>query len=271
MLYLKLKEKLDVPLEADVISVDRLADVSSISEVGKLRVFYGREEMELGDFFEIKGSIEDGKVLVEGDLSKVKRIGKGMSWGELEIYGSVGMHLAERLKGGKIVVRGDVSDWLGMDMSGGVIYVEGNVGNFACSSYWGEKSGMTGGVVVIKGNVGDDLGRRMRRGTILVTGDAGDFPGTGVIAGTIFILGNVGKAPGAEMKRGTIVLLEEPELLSSFKFSGEFRPLFIDLYVSYFERNFNLKLPERMKGAYFKRFMGDFLQLGKGEILICLS
>lgn len=271
MLYLRLKEKLDVPLEADVISVDRLANVSSIGEIGKLRVFYGKEEMELGDFFEIKGSMEDGKVLVEGDLSKVKRIGKNMSWGELEICGNVGMHLAEGLSGGRVFVRGNVSDWLGMSMSGGVIYVEGNVGNFACASYWGEKRGMAGGVVVIKGNVGDDLGRRMRRGTILVTGDAGDFPGTGIIAGTVFILGKVGKALGAEMKRGTIVLLEEPELLSSFKFSGEFKPIFIDLYISYFERNFNLRLPERLRGAYFKRFMGDFLQLGKGEILVCSS
>lgn len=271
MLILRLKEKLSVPLEAESISVDRLAQCSSLVEAGKLPVCYGRDKMELGDFFEIDGSMEDGKVLVEGELGKVKRIAKDMSWGELEIYGNVGMHLAEGLKGGRVFVKGDVSDWLGMNMSGGVIYVKGRVGNFACASYWGERRGITGGVVIIDGDVGDDLGRRMRRGTILVTGNVGDFAGSGAIAGTIFILGNVGKAPGAEMKRGTIVLLEEAELLPSFRYSGEFRPLFVDLYLSYFERSFGLSFPERMKGAYFKRFMGDFLQLGKGEILICSS
>lgn len=271
MLTLELKEDLSVSLEADVISVDKLVECASILEISKLPVFYGRDKMALGEFFHIDGSLGDFKVLVEGDLSKVKGIAKGMSKGEIEIRGNVGMHLAEGLKGGKVIVKGDVSDWLGMNMSGGIIYVEGNVGNFACASYWGERKGITGGVVVINGNVGDDCGRRMRRGTILITGNAGDFLGTGVIAGTIFVLGKVGKAPGAEMKRGTIVLLEEPELLSSFRYSGEYRPLFIDLYISYFEKNFNLELPRKLKKAYFKRFMGDFLQLGKGEILICLS
>ncbi|KUK13714.1 MAG: formylmethanofuran dehydrogenase subunit C [Synergistetes bacterium] len=269
MLTFRLKEKLIVPLEAEAINVDKVAQCSSLAEIKKLPVFYGRDRIELGDVFEIEGSIEDGKILIEGDLAKVKGIAKNMSWGEIEIHGNVGMHLAEGLRGGKVIVRGNVSDWLGMNMSGGVIYVDGNAGNFACASYWGEKRGMTGGVVIIKGNVGNDLGRRMRRGTILVMGDAADFAGSGVIAGTIFILGKVGKAVGAEMKRGTIVLLEEAELLPSFRYSGEFKPLFIYLYVSYFERNFGLGFPEKMKDAYFKRFMGDFLQLGKGEILIC--
>lgn len=271
MIILELKEELSVPLEADVISVDRLALAGSINEIGKLPVFYGRERLALADFFKISGAMDDGKVLVEGNLEKVKGIGKGMSWGEMEIRGDVGMHLAGDLKGGKIVVRGNVSDWLGMNMSGGFIYVDGDVGNFACASYWGERKGMTGGVVVINGNAGDDLGRRMRRGTVVVMGDAGDFVGTGVIAGTIFVMGKVGKAPGAEMKRGTIVLSEEPSLLVSFRYSGEFKPLFVDLYISYLEKNFPIRFPDRFRGGYFRRYMGDFLQLGKGEILVCLS
>jgi len=137
---------------------------------------------------------------------------------------------------------------------------------------WGEKRGITGGVVLINGSVGDDLGRRMRRGTIVVMKDAGDFAGAGVIAGTLFIMGKVGKAPGAEMKRGTIVLLEEPSsILPSFRYSGEFRPYFVDFYISYLERNFPIKFPDKLRGSYFRRYMGDFLQLGKGEILVCLD
>ncbi|MCD6362912.1 MAG: formylmethanofuran dehydrogenase subunit C [Synergistetes bacterium] len=272
MLVLTLKENLSVPLEAESISVDIFFEKKSISDIAKLPVFYGRDGYELGDFFDIKGSIDDAKILIEGDLGKVKRIGKGMSFGEIEIHGDIGMHLAEGMKGGKISVRGSVSDWMGCGMSGGIIRVDGNVGNFACASAWGEKKGITGGVVFINGSAGDDLGRRMRRGTIFVMKDAGDFTGCGVIAGTIFVMGKVGKGLGAEMKRGSIVLLEEPSfLLPSFRYSGEFKAPFISLYVSFFEREFSVKLPEKLKNGYFRRYMGDFLQLGKGEVLICSS
>lgn len=270
MLKLVLKEKLAVPLELSVLRADILSNCSSACKISELPVYYGNSNAEIGDFFDVTGDV-DSNIVIEGDLSKAKRIGEGMEYGNITIYGNVGMHLGEKMKGGKIIVNGNVSDWMGSNMSGGIIVVNGNVGNFACSSYWGEKEGVNGGVIFIDGSVGDDLGRRMRRGTIFVTENSGDFTGGEVIAGTIFILGSVGKSLGAGMKRGSIILSKLPELLPSFYYSGKFKPLFLSVYFKYFEREFSFKVPKKLKKAVFERYMGDFLAVGKGEILVCLT
>ncbi len=270
MVRLKLKEEISVPLEIPAAKPDVIVKCSGISEVERLPVYYGNETAFLGDFFEVTGRVED-VVFLEGDLKKVKRIGENMSFGTIEVYGDVGMHLAKGMRGGKVFVHGNVSDWMASGMSGGIIRVDGNVGNFACASYWGERRGVTGGVVFINGSVGDDLGRRMRRGIVLVSGSAGKFAGSEVIAGTIFIMGEVGDGLGAGMKRGSIVLRHQPELLPSFLYSGEFKPYFISVYFRYFEDVFSFELSSVFGKGYFRRYMGDFLSFGKGEILVCLD
>jgi len=268
MLKLVLKEKLDVPLELSVLRADILSNCSSAHKISELPAYYGNTNAEVGDFFDVTGDVELN-IVIEGDLSKAKRIGEGMEYGNITIYGNVGMHLGEKMKGGKIIVNGNVSDWMGSSMSGGIILVNGNVGNFTCSSYWGEKEGMNGGVVFVNGSVGDDLGRRMRRGNIFVTENSGDFTGVEVIAGTIFVLGSVGESLGAGMKRGSIILSRLPELLPSFYYSGKFKPLFLSVYFKYFEGEFSFKVPKNLKEGVFERYMGDFLEVGKGEILVC--
>ena len=56
---------------------------------------------------------------IDGNLSKVQRIGSGMTDGEIRIAGDVGMHLGVEMKGGKITVEGNVGSWLGSSMKGG--------------------------------------------------------------------------------------------------------------------------------------------------------
>ena len=267
MLRLELMEELKIPVEAPKLKPDVIVNCYGIKDVEYIPVHHGNEDAYLGDFFKVSGEIDDS-VLIEGDLRKVKRIGEGMSQGSIEIHGDVGMHLAKDMSGGKVFVDGNVSDWMASGMSGGIIRVNGSVGNFACASYWGEKGGMSGGVVFINGSAGADLGRRMRRGIVFVSGSVGKFVGVDVIAGTIFVMGEAAEGIGAGMKRGSIVLYRQAGLLPSFLYSGEFKPYSMLLYSRYLGDLFQLELPLEFESGYFRRYMGDFLSLGKGEILV---
>jgi hypothetical protein len=69
------------------------------------------------------------------------------------------------------------------------------------------------------------------------------------------------------MRRGTIGLFgeaEKPDILPTFRYAGQYSPLFLRLYLSHLtELGFDTsRIPES-----FDRYAGDFLELGKGEIL----
>ena len=86
-----------------------------MANIKKLTVYHGNEEKSLGDFFEItgkSGEIVDLKIIIEGNLYKVKRIGEKMSAGEIVINGDVGMHVGNQMIGGKITVNGNADDCL---------------------------------------------------------------------------------------------------------------------------------------------------------------
>ncbi len=90
-LELTLRTAPDAPLEAEVISTDRLDGLGAAKAAG-LPVHHGNEQASLGDFFDLKGK-GDGEIRIEGDLSRVKLIGAGMSAGSIVIEGNAGMHL----------------------------------------------------------------------------------------------------------------------------------------------------------------------------------
>jgi len=48
----------------------------------------------------------DTKIIVKGDVPRVKHIGHGMKAGEIVIEGSSGMHVGSEMIGGSIVVKG---------------------------------------------------------------------------------------------------------------------------------------------------------------------
>lgn len=138
---LSLHTQPSVPLEADVISPGQLAGKTE-AEVSALPVYHGKEQVPLGDFFTVSGQVSDGAVTVEGDLSRVKLLGQGMSGGRLTIRGSVGAHLGANMSGGEIVVEGDAGDWVGREMSGGRIVVKGNAGHMVGSAVRGAAVGI---------------------------------------------------------------------------------------------------------------------------------
>src|SRR5215216_7882261 len=122
-LTLTLREEPAVPLDADVLCPDRLAGASR-EEIEALPLRHGNERTRLGEFFAVSGAGDD--VRLEGDLSRVKFVGAGMTAGRLTVAGDVGMHAGAGMRGGELYVEGDAGDWAGAGMRGGRLMVRGS-------------------------------------------------------------------------------------------------------------------------------------------------
>ena len=150
------KGKIGITVEAEVIRPDAFASLSK-EEIERLQVWQGPREFPLSEFFEVDvreeggNAPEDTRIVIDGDVSRVKRIGQGMKSGKIEILGSAGMHLGAEMAGGSILVRGDADSWAGMEMKGGLLQIEGNAGDHVGSAYRGSWRGMTGGEIRIEG------------------------------------------------------------------------------------------------------------------------
>ena len=58
-----------------------------------------------------------------------------------------------------------------------------------------------------------------------------------------------------------------PEMLPTFKSAGICHPTFMRLYLLHL-KSLGFPLPDGALNARFQRYNGDFLELGKGEILV---
>jgi len=288
-IVLTLKEKLAVPLEAGESLQPSLLNGLSTAQISAMPVLYGRQDRQIGDFFEVErkqeptcdlpsansfvdASFQDedlaaGILELSGDLGKVKGLGLKMQKGIIIVNGDAGMHLGAFMSGGCIIVRGNSASWTGAHLSGGTIFILGNVGHFTGSAYWGCKAGMTGGMIVVHGSAGDMTARLMRRGILIIRGNAGDFTGSEMIAGTVIVEKETGRRAGAQMKRGTLILSTPPELLPTFRYNCLIRPTFMHiLWRSLHDRR--IEAGFLYDNSLFLRYSGDTAVCGKGEIFI---
>ena len=263
---LRLKEPSTIPIEADKIAPDFFAERSNAAIRG-LPVFYGRREMSIGDLFKVEGERSD-RIIVQGDLQHVKRIGQGMSRGRIAVQGDAGPHLGANMRGGKIAVYGNAGNWAGAQMQGGRIWIHGDAGHQVGAAYPGEKRGVNRGVIIVDGNAGSEIGAVMRRGLIVVMGDVGDFAGARMIAGSLFVFGHLGKRAGAGMKRGSIIAFgTSEELLPTYRFESVCQPVFLRFFIKRLQ-DWEVPVTPEMGEGSFRRYSGDINSLGKGEILI---
>jgi len=79
--HLKLHTSPEVPLETEVINPSVFASLSQ-SGIERLKVMHGNVKCNLGDFFKVTGK-GASEILIEGDLSRIKLIGAGMSEGKI--------------------------------------------------------------------------------------------------------------------------------------------------------------------------------------------
>jgi formylmethanofuran dehydrogenase subunit C len=267
MLTLRYHGTTAIPVEAEIVTPDRLADKSP-AEIAKLPVQHGNAVVPLGEFFTVTGDASDRDIVIEGDCSRVKHLGAGMRTGRVTVRGNVGMHVGAEMRGGEIHVHGHAGDWAGAEMRGGRVHVHGDAGHLVGAAYRGGRHGMRGGAILIDGRAGDEVGATMRRGLIAVGGDAGDFAGVGLIAGTVLVFGTPGPRAGANMKRGTVGLLGPPAPLGpTFRFDCVYRPVFLDLYLRRLAAG-GFAPAARHRAGRYRRYSGDLVSLGKGEILV---
>ena len=246
---LKIKKEPEFPLEADEISPDNFSG-KSLTEIKNLSVYFGNKVLKIKDFFEVSGNsgdVDDLKILINGDLSNVKRIGEKMTNGEIIISGNVGMHIGNQMRGGKIIVKGNAGDWAGAMLQGGELEITGDAGNYVGSAYRGFWKGMTDGIIRVKGKVGVEsmLWARSSKGAKkfpkLICGEANSFLGIHNHGGTIIVEGNVDRCAGADQAWGTIVIKGNvSKKLPSFKEIGEVKEVTLpdgeilkDKYVEY--------------------------------------
>jgi formylmethanofuran dehydrogenase subunit C len=263
-LTLTLREQPVVPLETEGLCPDRLA-AASAEEIVALPVWHGSERTRVGEFFAVSGAGDD--VRLEGDLSRVKFVGAGMAAGRLTVAGDVGMHAGAGMRGGELHVEGDAGDWAGAGMRGGTLVVRGSAGSRLGGVYPGERAGMRGGEIVVGGDAGAEAGAGLRRGLIAVAGRAGEAAGLRMLAGTIVALGGLGPRAGAGMRRGSIVTMTPAMPLATFVFSCTYRPPFLGLYLRRL-RALGLPVSDAQFDARYARWVGDGLELRRGEILI---
>jgi len=244
-------------VEAECISPDAFAE-KTFEEIANLELWEGNRKRSLGELFRIEGESaakpEELSIQVWGDVHKVRRIGSGMTAGEIVIHRDAGIHLGEEMKGGKITVAGNADSWTGAMMKNGFIEVKGNAGDYVGAAYRGSVKGMRGGTIVIHGNAGNEIGCFMRQGLIKVYGSVGQFAGMHMKNGTIFVRGNSEGRAGAEMTGGKIVVCGHmPSVLPTFT---------VDSIKTKVKIN-----GEDVAGPFYL-FVGDLTEEGDGKLYV---
>ncbi len=245
---LKPRTEFKISVEAENISPDKFASKTE-NEIQSIEVWMGNHKTRMGELFSVKvedsGAAADTKIIMEGDFSRVKRIGEGMTAGLVMIKGNVDMHLGAKMSGGKISVSGNVDSWAGREMKGGELVIEGNAGYYLGAGYRGETCGMRGGKIVVLGNALDFVGEHMCGGEIIVKGNAGILPGLSNNGGKIVIEGSTSR-PGSEMAKGTIIVGGVDEMMPVFKPEGT----------------------EAVEGVVYRKYTGDIIVNGKGVLYV---
>lgn len=264
-IVLRLRRPPTVPLEAEVLSPDVFVDKSH-AELCALTVFHGKRRLPLSEFFDVEGE-RSNELILQGDLNKVRWIGRAMTQGSVTVHGAVGMHLGAYMRGGRIEVHGNAGDWIGAEMNGGFIHVHGNAGGQIGAAYRGSLGGMKEGTILIDGSAGLEVGMRMRRGTIVLGGPAKDFTGLQMKGGTIVLLRGAEIRTGAWMNRGTIISLAPLKLMPTFAQAADYNPTFLNVLARHV-RQFGIQLPYASSDGCYRRYAGDLSVPGKGEILV---
>lgn len=243
------------PIVAECINPEVFRGKTS-KEIEMLKVWEGNKQRKLSELFKIEMADGDAEnIVIQGDLSKVRKIGAGMKSGEITIHGNVGLHLGEEMQDGKITVYGDVGGWIGSMMEGGTIEIHGNASDYLGAPYRGCSEGMHGGKIIVHGNVGNEAGAHMRKGIIKIYGNAGQFAGLRMRDGTIYIQKDAEARIGACMKGGKIVVggfLES--VLPTFTIEGV-------------REKVKIEEGETAAGPFYL-FLGDIVEHGEGKLYI---
>ena len=253
---LTLKKFSSIALEFEELIPDTVYTWSK-EDFEKYQVPVGNTKFPLSNYFdiEVEGDAEgpeDVKIILDGDMSRVKYIGCGMSAGEIIVNGDADLQAGAEMTGGSIKINGCAESYVGREMRGGSIEVTGNVREYCGTSYIGEWRGMSGGIIKVHGNAGKQLADCMSGGEIYIGGDCDILAGIHMTKGYIEIGGDVTRWPGGQMKNGNIVINGKlSSLLEGFENEGVVADPDID--------------GKQLSGKYIK-YKGDIGVNGKGTL-----
>ena len=203
--------------------------------------------VSLGDLFELTGKAE-GEIHFEGDLARADRLGSGLA-------------------AGRVLVNGNVGHETGLGMSGGTLIIDGEAGDRTGAAPPGYKRGMTGGELIVRRSAGTEAGAFMRRGLLAIGGEAGDRAGLGMIAGTVVVRGEAGNDTGLWSKRGSVIALGPITPPATYAYACTYHPVHLRLILTRLRTHHGLTIHRRHLTGLYRRYSGDFAELGKGEIL----
>jgi formylmethanofuran dehydrogenase subunit C len=262
---LTLRGPLERTLDAECIAPNRFAGLSEL-ELGRLPVWQGRQQMELGDFFHIRGAGCE-YIRITGEAKRVDGIGTGMTSGQIVVDTNAGRYVGAGMSGGLIEIRNNVGDSAGMNMLGGALVIGGNAGAQVGGAGPGAARGMVGGEILVRGSAGPEAGAFMRRGIVAIGGNAGDGAGRGMIAGTVIVLGKAAGDVAQFNKRGTVAVMGPVEVPCTYRYACTYRPPHVGLMLTYLRRRHRMLVDERYITGRYRRYSGDITELGKGELL----
>ncbi|MGQ9726712.1 MAG: formylmethanofuran dehydrogenase subunit C [Candidatus Bathycorpusculaceae bacterium] len=259
MIALSPKKEFKFPIIAECINPDIFCG-KTIKEIEELKIWEGNKQKKIGEIFKIEETKTENQqekeiITINGNMSKVRRIGAGMKSGEIIVHGDVGMHLGEEMKGGKITVHGNVGGWAGSMMKDGTIEIHGNASDYLGAPYRGSSEGMHGGKIVVYGNVGNEAGAHMRKGVIKIYGRAGQFLGLRMQEGTIYVAKDSGGRAGACMKGGKIVI------------GGFLESVLPTFTIDSIKEKVKIEEGETASGPFYL-FLGDLVENGEGKLYV---
>jgi formylmethanofuran dehydrogenase subunit C len=222
-------------------------ETSSPAELARRPVRLDGRFLTFGELFDLAGA-PTGRIRFEGDLRRVDRLAAGLTQGEVTVDGSVG-------------------DEVGLGMSGGSVTILGDAGARAGAAPVEARRGMTGGELVIRGNAGAEAGARMRRGLVAIGGRAAARAGAMMIAGTVVVLGRAAEGAGLWSKRGSLVALGGITVPVTYRYTCTYQPAYLRLVLSRLRTRHGLPVKPRHLSGFYRRYSGDFADLGRGEIL----
>jgi len=240
-----------------------------VNELKKTTILVGNDRIPLGDVCRLKTHLSQKEELIlSGNTSCINQIGAKMTMGRLIVLGSTGHFVGLNMSGGEIEIRGNAGTNLGANMQGGFIRCSGDTGDYAGAALDGHARGMNGGMILIAGSTGKELGSGMRRGIIIVGHNAGELTGVDMLAGSIFVFGSAGSNLGLNMRRGSIIVNRLGDSFPvGFLDSGRGDAIWLRVYFNSIS-SMGIRPPKGWSRDSWKRFTGDHVQSGKGELYI---
>lgn len=257
MITLRPAKTFRFPILAECVNPNVLED-KTVNEIEQMTLWEGNRERKLSELFKVEQKeteLDKAVISIEGDVSKVRRIGTGMQSGEITIHGDVGMHLGAEMRGGRITVHGNAGAWAGTMMKDGTIEINGNAGSYLGAPYRGSTIGMHGGRIIVSGNAGHETGALMKKGIIKIFGNAGQFTGLRMHSGTIYVQGDCDERAGACMREGKIVV------------GGTLASVLPSFSIDSVKPKVKIDENETAQGPFYV-FQGDLTEGGNGKLYV---